>query len=423
MPKKSPFDHALAQLSRADAVRRFPEEFMRRIRVPQREIRVSIPVRMDDGTERLFEGYRVQCNDARGPFKGGVRFHQDTDIDEVRALALWMAIKCAVVDIPMGGGKGGVTVDPSTLSKGELERLSRGWVRALVDVIGPRKDVPAPDVNTTPEIMAWMADEYAVLTGDRSGAVITGKPVDKGGSLGRARATAQGGFHVFEALAPRLGLPARCRVAIQGFGNAGGTAAEIWSKAGHQVIAVSGSKGGIMAEEGLDVAAVAAYAKANGTVVGFPGATPVTNDDLLALPCDLLIPAALEGQIREDNAGRVRASVILELANGPTTPEADDILLGRGVSVIPDILANAGGVTVSTFEWEQNLKGERWSEAEVAAKLEAVMRTQAGAVFVRAERLGTDMRRAAFVVALERIAAAMGLAPAEASRQRALAAA
>ncbi len=408
MMKKSPFENALAQLARADAVRRFPEEFMARMRHPKREIRVTIPVRMDDGKERLFEGYRVQCDDARGPFKGGVRFHQDTDIEEVRALALWMAIKCAVVDIPMGGGKGGVTVDPSTLSKGELERLSRGWVRALADVIGPRKDVPAPDVNTTPEIMAWMADEYARITGDRSGAVITGKPVDRGGSLGRSRATAQGGFHVFESLAPRLGLPPRCRVVIQGFGNAGGTAADIWSGAGHAVIAVSGSKGGIMDEAGLDVAAVAAYAKANGTVVGFPGAKAVSNEELLALPCDLLVPAALENQIREDNAGRVRASVVLELANGPTTPEADDILLERGVRVIPDILANAGGVTVSTFEWEQNLKGERWTEAEVAARLEAVMRGQADVVFARSLALGTDMRRAAFVVALERIAAAMG---------------
>ncbi|HSD12102.1 MAG TPA: Glu/Leu/Phe/Val dehydrogenase [Patescibacteria group bacterium] len=422
MANRSPFDDALAQLSRADGVRKFPEEFMMLMRHPKREIRVAIPVRMDDGAVRVFEGYRVQCNDARGPFKGGVRFHRDTDIDEVRALALWMAVKCAVVDIPMGGGKGGVTVDPSTLSKGELERLSRGWVRALVDVIGPKKDVPAPDVNTTPEIMAWMADEYALLTGDRSGAVITGKPVDKGGSLGRSRATAQGGYHVFEELARKLGLPERCRVAIQGFGNAGGTAADIWSKHGHRVIAVSGSKGGIIADGGLDVAAVAAYAESRGSVVGFPGARPISNEELLAAECDLLIPAALEGQIRADNAAKVRASVILELANGPTTPEADDILLGRGVRVIPDILANAGGVTVSTFEWEQNMRRERWSETQVAARLEAVMRAQARVVHARASALGTDMRRAAFVVALERIASAMGYAPAPAEARAAIAA-
>jgi glutamate dehydrogenase/leucine dehydrogenase len=407
MSQINPFENALRQIARADAVRPFSSAFLDVLRRPKREIRFAIPVLMDDGTQRIFEGYRVQHNDARGPFKGGIRYHQDTDIDEVRALALWMTMKCALAGLPMGGGKGGVTVDPKSLSKGELERLSRGFVRALADVLGPQKDVPAPDVNTTPEIMAWMADEYAQITGDASGAVITGKPVGKGGSEGRGKATALGGFYVFETLRTKLALPERCHVAIQGFGNAGRHAAELWQEAGHRIVALSDSRGGIIAEDGLDVAAVGMHKDATGSVTGFPGARTVTNEAVLETECDLLIPAALENQLRKDNAARVRASVVLELANGPTTPEADDILFASGVHVVPDILANAGGVTVSTFEWEQNLKGERWSEEEVLMRLATVMRGQAETVWSRAGQLGTDMRRASFIVALERLAVAM----------------
>lgn len=362
---------------------------------------------MDDGSLRIFEGYRVQFNNARGPYKGGIRYHQDTDIEEVKALAFWMALKCAVANIPMGGGKGGVTVNPKELSKSELEKLSRGWMRRMADVVGPQKDVPAPDVNTTPEIMAWMADEFAKATGDTTGAVITGKPIENGGSEGRGTATAQGGFYVFEALREKLGLPASCRVVIQGFGNAGEHAADIWSKAGHKIIAVSDSKAAVVNENGLDVAALYEHKKATGSVSGFAGAQTVASEEVLYVPCDLLIPAALENQIREDNASRIQAKVVFELANGPTTPEADDQLFVRGIPVVPDILANSGGVTVSTFEWEQNLKGEHWSETEVFTKLKGMMEKEANGIFERATSLKTDLRRAAFVIALERIQSAV----------------
>jgi glutamate dehydrogenase (NAD(P)+) len=403
----SAFDNALNQLQRASAVRPFPEAFLERLQRANREIHVTIPVQMDDGSTRLFEGYRVQYNNARGPYKGGIRFHPQTEIEEVKALSFWMALKCAVVNIPMGGGKGGVTVDPKKLSKGELERLSRGWMQALADVLGPKKDVPAPDVNTTPEIMAWMADEYAKITGDTSGAVITGKPLGKGGSEGRGTATAQGGFYVFEALRSDLGLSEHCDVVIQGFGNAGSHAAEIWRKAGHKIIAVSDSKGSIVKEDGLDLDAVEAHKEKTGSVIGFPGSRTITNTELLALPCDVLIPSALENQLTKENAGFVHAKVILELANGPTTPEADDILFKKGIPIVPDILANAGGVTVSTFEWEQNLKNEHWTEADVFAKLQKIMSTEAKEIFAKAKTLKTDLRRAAFIVALERLEAAM----------------
>ncbi len=401
------FQHALHQLDRAGRLVTFSPDFLEVIARPMREVRASIPVRMDDGTLKVFEGYRVQHNNARGPFKGGIRFHQQTDIDEVRALAFWMALKCAVANIPMGGGKGGVTVDPKTLSKAELEQLSRGWARAFADVIGPQKDVPAPDVNTTPEIMAWMADEYGKITGDTSGAVITGKPLANGGSEGRGTATAQGGFYVFETLRENLKLPEKCRVVIQGFGNAGEYAAKIWSAAGHTILAVSDSQGAIVNESGLDPVAVFEHKRSTGSVMNFPGSRNITNDELLALSCDLLIPAALEGQIRADNADKIQANVILELANGPTTPEADDILFAKGIAVIPDILANAGGVTVSTFEWEQNVKGEHWAEADVFAKLQTILRHNTMEIFEKSHSLQTDLRRGAFIIALQRLETAM----------------
>lgn len=403
----SPFDHAMNQLERATKLASFSTEFLERLRHPNRQIRVSIPVTMDDGSLRVFEGYRVQFNNARGPYKGGIRYHQDTDIEEVKALAFWMALKCAVANIPMGGGKGGVTVNPKTLSVGELERLSRGWMRALADVVGPRKDVPAPDVNTTPQIMSWMADEYAKITGDTSGAVITGKPLDAGGSQGRGTATAQGGFYVFEALQKEFGLPEHCRVVIQGFGNAGEHAAEIWSRAGHAIVATSDSKAAVRNPDGLDIAALYAHKKSTGSVGGFSGGETFGSDDLLAVECDVIIPAALENQIRADNVARVNAKMIFELANGPTTPEADDALFARGIPVVPDILANSGGVTVSTFEWEQNLKGEHWSEEQVFEKLKAIMLREALTILDRSRELKTDLRRAAFVIALERIWEAM----------------
>ncbi|HBK34942.1 MAG: Glutamate dehydrogenase [Candidatus Uhrbacteria bacterium GW2011_GWE2_40_58] len=403
----TPFEHALAQLQRANAVHPFSEDFLKIFASPDRKIEISIPVQMDDGQTKIFEGYRVQHNNARGPYKGGIRFHQDTDIEEVKALALWMALKCAVVNIPMGGGKGGVTVNPKELSESELEQLSRGFVKRLADVLGPQKDVPAPDVNTNPTIMAWMADEYAKITGDTTGAVITGKPLDAGGSEGRGTATAQGGFYAFNALQEKLGLPEKCRVVIQGFGNAGQNAAEIWSQAGHTIIALADSRGAIYKADGLEVEAVVHHKQATGALAGFPGAQEISQEELLSLTCDVLIPAALENQIRQDNVDQIKAKVVFELANGPTTPEADDVLFGKGVPVVPDILANAGGVTVSTFEWEQNVKGEHWTVEEVFEKLQRMMELEASMIFGKAEELKTDLRRAAFIVALERIQEAM----------------
>ena len=399
----NPFENAMSQLSRATKVKPFSPEFISRLAQPNREIRIAIPVTMDDGSLKIFEGYRVQYNNARGPYKGGIRYHQDTDISEVKALAFWMALKCAVANIPMGGGKGGITVDPKQLSKTELEKLSRGWIRGMAPVIGPDVDVPAPDVNTTPEIMSWMVDEYAKITGDKTNAVITGKPIEVGGSEGRGPATGLGGFYVFDVMKEKLSLPASCTIVIQGFGNVGGNAAEILSKNGHKIIALSDSKGAIVKEDGIDISALNEFKKANGSIVGFPGSRTITNGELLELSCDVLIPAALENQITEANAQNIKAKMILELANGPTTPEADDILYSRGIPVIPDILANAGGVTVSTFEWEQNRKGEHWSEADVFAKLKKIMDEETNTIYTRSQELKTDIRRTAFIVALERI--------------------
>jgi len=401
------FDNALSQLDRAIALFPVSDALRKRLHRADREITISIPITMDDGRSEVFEGYRVQHSNLRGPYKGGIRFHPQADIDEVRALALWMTMKCAVAGIPMGGGKGGITVDPKKLSHAELERLSRGFVRRLAPVLGPQQDVPAPDVNTTPEIMSWMVDEYEKITGDKTGAAFTGKPVGRGGSEGRAAATGKGGFLVFNALRSQLRIPEKAHIAVQGMGNVGGTAAKIFSDEGHIIIAMSDSRGGVVNEDGLDVEAVEAYKKETGGLSGFPGAKEISNAELLELPCDVLVPAALENQITPENAPRIRAKAILELANGPTTPEADDHLFGRGVSVIPDILANAGGVIVSTFEWEQNLKGEHWKEEDVFAKLGELLTRESLAVLQRARELGTDLRRGAFALALDRLEKAL----------------
>ena len=405
---KNPYDNAMMQLSRATAVQAFPEGFIKQISVPNREVRISIPVKMDNGQIRIFEGYRVEHNNARGPYKGGIRYHQDTDISEVKALAFWMALKCAVSNIPMGGGKGGVTVDPRELSKTELENLSRGWVRGLAEILGPKKDVPAPDVNTTPEIMAWMSDEFAKISGDTTMATFTGKPVDKGGSEGRGPATGLGGFYVFDCLRKKYNVPDGARVVIQGFGNVGGNAAEIFARNGYKIIAVSDVSGGIVSDAGFDINALKNWIKTNGSLAGFPGAQVVTNAELLEIECDVLVPAALENQITGDNADKIKAKFILELANGPTTTEADEILYKKNIPVVPDILANSGGVTVSTFEWEQNLKGEHWAEADVFTKLKEILDRESMVIYEKSVSVKTDLRRAAFIVALERIAQAMG---------------
>ncbi len=400
---KNPFENALSQLKRATEIKSFNQEFLDRLHQPNREIRISIPVIMDDGSLKIFEGYRVQYNNARGPYKGGIRFHQNTDIEEVKALAFWMTLKCAVTNIPMGGGKGGITVNPKELSKGELEKLSRGWIKLMAPVIGPKVDIPAPDVNTTPEIMAWMADEYYKITGDESNAVVTGKPIEVGGSEGRGPATGLGGFYVFDVIRKKLELPTSCKIAIQGFGNVGSNAAQILSDDGHKIIALSDSKGAIFKEDGIDINLLKDYKKANRQISGFPGSKNISNEELLVLECDVLMPAALENQITEKNARDIKAKLIVELANGPTTPEADDILFERDITVAPDILANAGGVTVSTFEWEQNLKNEHWAETEVFEKLKKIMDEETELIYNRSKNLKTDIRRAAFIVALERI--------------------
>ncbi len=403
----NPFENALNQLKRAAAVGKVDERLLARMRTPEREVRVSIPVEMDDGSLRIFDGYRVQHSSLRGPYKGGIRYHPEADINEVKALALWMTMKCAVAGIPMGGGKGGITVDPKELSRKELERLSRGWVQRLYPVLGPRVDVPAPDVNTTGEIMSWMVDEYRKLTGDKTGASFTGKPLKRGGSEGRVLATGMGGFFAFDALRKSFGIRDGANIAIQGMGNVGGNAAHIFSDHGYRIIAMSDSRGGIVNEKGLDVNAVHAHKEKHGSLKGFPGAHNIPNERLLELSCDVLVPAALENQLTASNAPSIKARMVLELANGPTTPEADDILFARGIPVIPDILANAGGVIVSTFEWEQNLKKQHWSEKKVFEKLQAILRREALGIAAKAKRLKTDLRRAAFLVALERLEVAL----------------
>lgn len=400
---QNPFENALNQIKRAVEVKEFPKSFIERLMHPDRQVRISIPLLMDDGTEKIFEGYRVEHNNKRGPYKGGIRFHQDADMNEVNALALWMTLKCAVANIPMGGGKGGITVDPKTLSQNELENLSRGWVRGMLPLLGPYKDVPAPDVNTNGQIMSWMVDEYEKLTDEKSGATFTGKPVSNRGSEGREEATSMGGLYVFNALRESLNLEGSLSVVIQGLGNVGGNAALLFEADGHKIIALSDSKGAIMNEEGLSVKDVMEFKKQTGSVVGFPGSKEISQSELLTLSCDVLIPSALENQITADNAKDIKARLVLELANGPTTPEADDILFAKGIYVVPDILANSGGVTVSTFEWEQNLKGEKWTKEEVFEKLKEKMEKEANNVLDNSRKYETDLRRGAFILAMERL--------------------
>ncbi len=397
------FKNALAQLERARVTIDLDPQTLTTIALPDRELTATLLLPMDDGSTKTFLAYRVQHSNVRGPYKGGIRFHPNADMDEVKALAFWMSLKTALMNIPFGGGKGGITVDPKALSRGELERLSRAWVQAFYESIGPTKDIPAPDVNTTPEIMSWMVDEYARITGDSTRASFTGKPITEGGSEGRTIATALGGFIVFNVLREKLGIPKGACVAIQGMGNVGGFAAHIFSEHGYRVVAMSDSKSGVYNPAGLVITDVEAYKKDMGTLTGFPGGVNITNAELIELDTDILIPAALEHQITVANADAVQARVVLELANGPTSPEADDVLFAKDVSVIPDILANSGGVVVSYFEWMQNLQGEHWSEEDVREKLTKILEREATKVWERAKHLSTDMRRAAFVTALERL--------------------
>jgi glutamate dehydrogenase (NAD(P)+) len=380
------------------------------LREPRRELTVHFPVKMDDGSVQVYTGYRVQHNLGRGPAKGGIRYHQDVSLDEVKALAMWMTWKCAVVGIPYGGGKGGVIVDPKQLSQKELEGLTRRFFTEIEILVGPEKDIPAPDVNTNAQIMAWMMDTYSMHAGYTVPGVVTGKPISLGGSEGRNEATARGTVFCIVEAARHLGmvLP-KARVAIQGFGNAGSIAARLISDEGATVVAVSDSTGGIHAPTGLDIARVVAWKQEHGTVQGFPGSTDISNAEVLEVDCDILIPAALENQITASNAGRIQARLIAEAANGPTTPEADEILFKNSKFMIPDILCNAGGVTVSYFEWVQDLNRDHWSEEVVNAKLKDIMVKAFSETLAIARREQCNMRTAAYLLAVSRVADAMSM--------------
>ncbi len=400
------YGEATKRLDEAAKHSKAHKETVERLRLPKQMLEVAIPVRMDDGSLRFFRGLRCRHDDTRGPAKGGIRYHPDVTGGEVRSLAFWMTFKCATVGIPFGGGKGGVVVNPRELSKAELERLSRGYVRAIADAIGPMVDVPAPDVYTNAQVMAWMMDEYSQIVRARTPAVITGKPVALGGSLGRDDATARGGFNIVREHASREGWdPKKRTVAVQGFGNAGQHFAKLLAGEGYKVIAVSDSRGGVHNPDGLDVEDQLEYKLTKGKLNTKKG-KEISNEDLLELECDILAPAALEDVITKDNARNVRAKVIIELANGPLTGDADKILFKNGQMVVPDILANAGGVTVSYFEWTQNLRGEYWPLERVHERLNEIMVREFAAVKARSTEHEIDMRTACYAHALDRLAEA-----------------
>jgi len=408
----NPFRIAQAQLDQAAKILELDPATHALLREPMREFHVTIPIRMDDGSVKVFKGFRVQYNDARGPTKGGLRFHPDETIDTVRALAAWMTWKTAVVNIPLGGGKGGVICNPKEMSMGELERLSRGYIRALGHYIGPEVDVPAPDVYTTPQIMAWMVDEYSKLVGYNAPGVITGKPIPLGGSAGRGDATARGGMYTIREAAKILGLELKgATVAVQGYGNAGQFAHKLVTEMfGCKVVAVSDSKGGIYNPAGgLDFEAVLAHKRDTRSVVNFKGTKSVSNQELLELDVDVLIPAALENQIGDWNAANIKARIVAELANGPTTPEADDILRKNGLYVIPDFLCNAGGVTVSYFEQVQNAYDFYWEVDEVYDRLDKKMTAAFHAVHNAAQKYNVHNRMGAYAVSVARVAEAAKL--------------
>jgi len=411
MAELNPFKIAQKQLDTAAATLGLDEATHQFLRWPQRELHVTIPVRMDDGTTRIFHGYRVQYNGARGPTKGGLRWHPDETIDTVRALSAWMTWKCAVVDLPLGGGKGGVTCNPKELSAGEKERLARAYIRAVGRFLSETRDVPAPDVYTTPEIMAWMMDEYETMIGEHSPGVITGKPLALGGSAGRGDATARGGIYVTREAAKRLDIQLTGKsMAVQGFGNAGQYVALLGQQLlGMKLVAASDSQGGVYSPQGLDVKALVDHKRKTGSLAGFSGAQSITNEKLLELDVTVLFPAALENAITDVNADRIKAKIVCELANGPTTPEADAILYRKGVFVIPDFLANAGGVTVSYFEQVQNAYNYYWNLDLVYSRLDEKMTKAFADVYAMRERQSVNMRDAAYLVSVSRVAEACKL--------------
>lgn len=382
-------------------------EIVEQLREPKRILEVHFPVKMDDGSIKVFTGFRVQHNNALGPFKGGIRFHQNVSLDEVKSLAFWMSIKTAVVDIPFGGGKGGVVVDPKELSEKELERLSKAFMKAIYPILGPEVDIPAPDVNTSAQIMEWMLEEYENVTGKKELALITGKPVDKGGSEGREEATGLGGAIISKELPELLGKDtSEITVAIEGFGNVGSFFAKFASEFGFKVVAISDSKSGIVDNNGLNIDELIEFKK-NKSFADYERAEKIGSSDVLTLPVDVIVPAALENVLTGDNAEKVKAKIVLEMANGPTTPEADEIFKQSGVIVVPDILVNAGGVTVSYFEWYQNIHNERWDLEKVREELEGSMIKAWSDVVEKSKQLNTTLREAAYALAIERLAKKM----------------
>ncbi len=391
------FDRAAERLRLEDGLREM-------LRKPWRELTVSVPVRMDDGSIKVFTGYRVQHNGARGPYKGGVRYHPDADLDEVRALASLMTWKSALVNIPYGGAKGGVQCDPSRLSEGELNRLTRRYTINIEHLIAPNRDIPAPDLGTNSQTMAWMMDAYSQIHG-YTPAIVTGKPVELGGSVGRDSAPGRGAVYVIQEAARDFGIDFEsARAVVQGFGQVGSWTARLLAEAGCKVIAVSDVRGGVYRENGLDIQRLLEYKAGANTVVGFPGAEPVTNQELLELPCDFLVPAAVERVVHRGNAPRIRARVVIEVANHPLTPEADSILNERRIPILPDILVNAGGVVVSYFEWVQNLYQHHWDEERVSEELNKIMTRAYHSVKETAEREGATFREAAFLIGVDRVA-------------------
>jgi len=410
MTADSLLDHALVRLDEAAAHISVDADVIEKLKFARETMKVRLMIRMDDGSRKSFLAWRCRYDDTRGPTKGGLRFHPDATADEVETLAFWMTFKCAVMNLPYGGGKGAVQVDPRKLSKAELERLSRAYIQAFARIIGPDRDIPAPDVYTNSMIMGWMADEYAQIVGQAVPAVITGKPMALGGSLGRGDATARGGYYLVRHLAKELGLNGSMRVAVQGFGNAGQYIASLLAADGHKIVAVSDSEGAIQAPGGLGIERLLAAKTAGRSVTstaGQAGHALLPADQLVAVDCDLLVPAALENMIHEHNAESVKAKLILELANGPVTAEADAILAKKGATVLPDILANAGGVTVSYFEWVQNRQGFYWTIEEIHDRLRAIMEREGRAIWNIAQEKRLSMRTAAYVHALGRLAEAI----------------
>jgi len=400
----SSFQNAMTQFDQAAKRLRLDPSWLEMIKQPRRSVIVKLPIQMDDGSFKVFTGYRVQHSIIRGPAKGGIRYHPDVTLDEVSALAAWMTWKCAVVGIPFGGGKGGITCDPTKLSKGELERLTRRYTAELIDVLGPESDVPAPDVNTNEQTMAWIMDTYSMHARHTVTSVVTGKPLDLGGSLGRVEATGRGVLFTIREAARHLGINMEgATVAVQGFGNVGSVATDLLYDDGCKIIAVSDVRGGIYNRNGIDIKKLLLHAKKTRSVVKFPGTKPISNQELLELDCDILVPAALENQITEENAPRVKAKILAEGANGPVIPQADKILDKKGVFVIPDILCNAGGVTVSYFEWVQDRMGFFWSEEEVNRRLEEIIKKAFADVLQISCTKKVNMRIAAFMLAIKRV--------------------